>query len=213
MMHKIRSIMGKRDSRYQLEESLEIDDAFFKTVSQVENDPITGNKPAQKCGRGSQQHSAVLVMIESKPVEKLKKHKKSKKCGHLKMIVMEDLTAKSINQQVADKVNPQSNVTTDGYRSYSKLKEVIGIHKSEIVLPHEVNKVLPWVHTAISNAKRNLLGIHHMIGKEYLQNYLNEYCYKLNRRYFGQGIFERLLIASVSDTWYDKKSSLVYTHG
>jgi hypothetical protein len=54
MMHKIRSIMGKRDSRYQLEESLEIDDAFFKTVSQVENDPITGtNQPKNVAGEVS----------------------------------------------------------------------------------------------------------------------------------------------------------------
>jgi transposase-like protein len=213
MMHKIRSVMGKRDGRYQLEESLEIDDAFFKTVSQVETDPITGNKMAQKCGRGSQQQSTVLVMIESKPVEKPKKHKKSKKCGHLKMIVMDDLKSKSINQQVSEKVNPDSQVTTDGYGSYSKLKEVISIHRAEIVPPTEVNKILPWVHTAISNAKRNLLGIHHMIGRVYLQNYLNEYCYKLNRRYFGSNIFERLMVASVSDTWYDKKSTMVSTHG
>jgi hypothetical protein len=213
MMHKIRSVMGKRDGRYQLEDSLEIDDAFFKTVSPVETDPITGNKLAQKCGRGSQQQSAVLVMIESMPVEKPKKNKKSKKCGHLKMIVMDNLTSKSINQQVSDNVSSESKVITDGYVSYSKLKEVISVHRAEIVPPHEVNKILPWVHTAISNAKRNLLGIHHMIGREYLQNYLNEYCYKLNRRYFGNNIFERLLVASVSDTWYDKKSTMVYTPG
>jgi hypothetical protein len=31
---------------------------------------------------------------------------------------------------------------------------------------------------------------------EYLQNYLNEFCYKFNRRYFGQWQFERLLVAS-----------------
>jgi len=126
---------------------------------------------------------------------------------------MDNLTSKSINQQVSDNVSSESKVITDGYVSYSKLKEVISVHRSEIVPPHEVNKILPWVHTAISNAKRNMLGIHHMIGREYLQNYLNEYCYKLNRRYFGNSIFERLLVASVSDTWYDKKSRMVHTHG
>ena len=62
----------------------------------------------------------------------------------------------------------------------------------------EVSTLLPWVHTVISNAKRNLLGIHHMIGEDYLQNYLNEYCYKFNRRYFGEKLFDRLLIASAS---------------
>ncbi|HIP36061.1 MAG TPA: IS1595 family transposase, partial [Crocinitomix sp.] len=41
-----------------------------------------------------------------------------------------------------------------------------------------------WVHIAISNAKRTLLGIYHKIKGKYLQLYLDEFCYKLNRRYF-----------------------------
>ena len=35
--------------------------------------------------------------------------------------------------------------------------------------------VLPWVHSAIGIAKKALQGLHHSIGKEYLQNYLNEF--------------------------------------
>ncbi len=59
-------------------------------------------------------------------------------------------------------------------------------------------KVLVWVHIAISNAKRMLLDIFHDIKPEYLQNYLNEFCYKFNRRYFGENLFDRLMIAAVS---------------
>jgi hypothetical protein len=57
--------------------------------------------------------------------------------------------------------------------------------------------MLPWVHIAISNAKRMLLDIHHDIKPEFLQNYLNEYCYKFNRRYYGEALFDRLLKACV----------------
>lgn len=57
---------------------------------------------------------------------------------------------------------------------------------------------LPWVHIAISNAKRLFLDIYHDITGRYLQNYLNEFCYKFNRRYFGLNLFDRLLIAAVS---------------
>ncbi|MDR1455500.1 MAG: IS1595 family transposase, partial [Tannerella sp.] len=32
----------------------------------------------------------------------------------------------------------------------------------------------------------------------YLQYYLNEFCYKFNRRYFGEHIFDRILVAAVS---------------
>jgi hypothetical protein len=36
-----------------------------------------------------------------------------------------------------------------------------------------------------------------------MQNYLDEFCYKLNRRYFGQKLFDRLIIASIYPYWYD----------
>ena len=53
------------------------------------------------------------------------------------------------------------------------------------------------MHIAIANAKRNFLGIYHKIKGKYLQNYLNEFVYKLNRRYFKDAMFDRLTIASV----------------
>jgi len=36
-----------------------------------------------------------------------------------------------------------------------------------------------------------------MITERMMQNYLDEFCYKLNRRYFGQKLFDRLNIASI----------------
>jgi len=60
-----------------------------------------------------------------------------------------------------------------------------------------VNETLKWVHKGISNLKKKLLGIHHMITYKYLQNYLNEFVYILNRRYFGEKLFDRMVIAAV----------------
>jgi hypothetical protein len=51
---------------------------------------------------------------------------------------------------------------------------------------------------AIRSAKRNFTGNYHKIKKKYLQLYLNEFVYKLNRRYFGERIFDRLVIASIT---------------
>jgi ISXO2-like transposase domain len=48
------------------------------------------------------------------------------------------------------------------------------------------------VHTIIANAKRTLLGIFHSIKDKYLQLYLNEFCYKLNRRGQRDKIFDLL---------------------
>ena len=35
-----------------------------------------------------------------------------------------------------------------------------------------------------------------------VKNYLDEFCYKYNRRYFGEKVFDRALIAAVSNHWY-----------
>ena len=45
-----------------------------------------------------------------------------------------------------------------------------------------------------------LLDMHHRIDDDFLQNYLNEFCYNFNRRYMDN-IFERLMIAAVSYRW------------
>lgn len=61
---------------------------------------------------------------------------------------------------------------------------------------------LPWVHTMISNSKKMLLGVHHSVGEKYLQNYLNEFCYKLNRRNFEyRDNFDGLLLVCGGTTW------------
>jgi len=51
----------------------------------------------------------------------------------------------------------------------------------------------------IGNAKRDLQKFH-KIKRKYLQLYLNEFIYKLNRRYFGGRIFDRLIIAGITAT-------------
>ncbi len=70
------------------------------------------------------------------------------------------------------------------------------MHISEKSSPETTVELLKWIHIAISNAKRNLLGVYHSVKGKHLQGYLNEFCYKLNRR-FLKSIFERLVVASV----------------
>ena len=119
------------------------------------------------------------------------------------MIVVDDLKSETIEKQVVTNIARVSLVKTDNYRSYSKLKNLVWSHQAETVKPKDVEKVLPWVHTMISNAKRSLLGIHHMISKKYYQDYLDEFCYKVNRRYFGEQLFDRLLIACATYNYKD----------
>ncbi len=185
--------MGKRDDEYMLEGAIELDDAFFSTEISLEDK----DKPLKR-GRGSQKKTKVLVMAESKTVENPKAGKKPKKVGYLKMKVISDLKSETITKNVKDQIESTADLTTDDSTSYTKLKEHVHSHMAYVIPNEELCNMLPWVHTAISNAKRQLLGVYYKIKPEYLQYYLNRFCYKFNRRYFGEKQFERLLIAAVT---------------
>jgi len=205
-MQKIRCQMGKRDNRYQLQGDIEIDDAFYEVVDLPEKDRLGNKKPKDeklKPGRGSQRQMKVLVMVESKPNTLQKNpNKKNRIMGFAKMIVMDDLNSVGINYEVNKAINPTSLVISDGYKGYAGLNEVVSKHNAMVVPQTEAHKKLPWVHTVIANSKRLFLGVHHSIGKDYLQSYLNEFCYKLNRRKFTDDLFDRMIVAGVNDTWY-----------
>lgn len=197
IMQKIRITMGKRDAKYKLQGDIEIDDAFFEVVDLEQKPDVE-----LKRGRGSERQSKVLVMVESVPNPKQQNpHKKDRIMGFAKMIVMDDLTSTGINYEVGKSISPTSIVVSDGYRSYAGLSQIVEKHTAMVVPAKEAHIKLPWVHTVIANSKRNLLGVHHSIGKQFLQNYLNEFTWKLNRRTFHSDLFDRLITAGVNDTW------------
>ncbi|TSA34958.1 MAG: IS1595 family transposase [Porphyromonadaceae bacterium] len=198
MMQKIRVAMGARDERYELSGFTEMDEGFFKTVDSTTKG---GKKKKLKRGRGSEKQSPVLVMAETEKVKDPKNHRLSSRCKYFKMRVMPDLTYKTINRIVKDSLSPETKVKTDSYSSYNKLNEVVKKHVAKIVPSDQAGTELPWVHIAISNAKRNLLNNFHHVDDTYLQNYLDEFTYRLNRRYFGEKLFGRLLIACISYCW------------
>jgi transposase-like protein len=210
MMHKIRRVMSKRDEKYQLKGCIEFDEGFFERVDNKDVIKEKEGKNSQqstpnKRGRGSERQAKVLVMVESEPsISAPKKGKPNRKVGYLKMIVMEDLKSETINKEVGKSVDKTASVLSDGYTGYVKLKEVITNHYV-VVEPDKQKsaKIFPWVNRTISNAKKVLLGIHHnCINQQYVQNYLDEFCYKFNRRYFGDKLSDRLMIAALETTWY-----------
>ena len=95
-----------------------------------------------------------------------------------------------------EKTAPKKVQLKRGRGSQSKTFDTHVSYKSE----KKVTKtILKWVHVILGNAKRNLLGVYHMISNDYTQNYLNEFCYRLNRRYFGENLFNRMVIAVVGN--------------
>ncbi len=54
-------------------------------------------------------------------------------------------------------------------------------------------KWLPWVHIAIGNLKVFLLRTFPGVPRKYLQEHLNEFRYRLNRRFVEKQIPKRML--------------------
>lgn len=193
MLHKLRNVMGKRDNEYQLSGQVELDTAFITTLIADEQ-----KGEELKRGAGSQNKSKVIVMTESVSVEDPKPGRPPKKVNHIKMQVTNDMQAATAAGTVKEKVDSQAELITDDSTSYTKLKEVVKSHLAQVIQPEDLPKLLPWVHIAIGNVKRLLLDMHHQLRKEYLQYYLDEFCYKFNRRYFGDRLFDRLVMVAVT---------------
>jgi len=193
MLHKIRSVMGQRDAQYTLSGMIELDEGFFST----ERDEEEKTKPLKR-GRGSQKKSKVLVMVESEQVANPKNPQKPKQVNHLKMIVIPDLKAETIDLKAKTAIEQDARITTDGSTSYTNFKDHFAQHNASVIPPEEIAKTLPWVHIAISNAKSLFADMYHGIKSEFLQGYLNEFCYKFNRVKIPLDPFDRLLAVTAS---------------
>ena len=193
MVHKLRKAMGNRDDRYTLEGMIEMDEGYF-TIEASEHQHQT-----QKAGRGSKTKSNVMIMAESTVLEDLDTGKAERQCRYFKAKVLEDHQADGTDETLKNAIaNEKTIVFTDQSTSYVNIADYVEMHISEKSNETTTKETLKWVHIAISNAKRNFAGNYHKIKRKYLQLYLNEFIYKLNRRYFGERIFERLVIASIT---------------
>lgn len=192
MVHKLRKAMGNRDSRYTLEGMLEFDEGYFT----IESSEIEQEKGIR--GRGAVGKSNVAIIAESTPLEDIETGEKSSHCRYFKAKVLTDHTAEQINGTIQESIAEKSVVFSDKSTSYIDIADYVEIHITEKSDNQTTKETLRWVHIAISNAKRNFLGNHHKIKGKYLQLYLNEFVYKLNRRYFGEKLFDRLVIAGIT---------------
>lgn len=192
MVHKIRRAMGNRDAKYTLEGLIEFDEAYF-TVESSEIEQEEGVR-----GKGAVGKQNVAIMAESTPLEDLSTGKKEKHVRFFKAKVLQGHDSEEINATIKESIDNQSIVFTDKSTSYVDISDFVELHVMEKSSKQTTKETLKWVHIAISNAKRNLLGNYHKIKRKYLQLYLNEFIYKLNRRYFGEQLFERLVIANIT---------------
>ncbi len=218
MMMKYRGIMGKRDSIYKLSDQVELDVSFFPTSILVG----TGNERVLETKK-----TAVLVIAESKAIDdilagylsnvpdsegmnksskllqKSSRHNVKKVVHYIKMFALPNQQHDSIKPFVIDNVDKEATVHTDGGHNLIRIKDLVKQHIPHIETEEEVHevvtKVLPWVHIVTGDCRNGIEAIHKEIDERYLQLYLNEYCWKFNRRFFRDSkdakydLFDRLI--------------------
>ena len=176
LLHKIRKAMAERDANYQLAGLVELDDAFFGA-------PTEGGKR----GRGTEQ-TAVLVGVsvnaKGAPL-------------YVKMQIITDVKGKTLVNFAQHHIKPGTTISTDAYRSYNALAKEGYDHQPVEFNVKDNPDHLKWLHTMISNAKAFVGGTYHGLGSKHLQSYLNEFCFRTNRRHFQGQLFNRLLNACI----------------
>lgn len=164
LLDRIRTAMGQRDAQYQLSGIVELDDGY-----------VGGPGHNGKRGRGTDKARIVVALSKSDSGAAL----------FTRMKVVDDVTGKTLQQIIDEFMELGSKVECDGYRSYLKLTGVqLDARKYETGDLH-------WLHKAISNLKTFLLGTYHGRCTK-LQAYLDEFCFRFNRRMTGNQIFLRL---------------------
>lgn len=177
MLQKIRRGMRDRDSTYKLAGIVEMDDSFF-------GGPKEGG---DKRGRGS---SKTTVIVEAST--------NGGGVGYAKMTVVDHVDSATVEALVRADMRENQTVKTDGFPAYNIVDQSGHRHQRELVKGKKAHEVLTWTHILVSNAKSFILGTFHGIGKKHLQAYLDEFCYRFNRRYWEHQLFDRLVAACVN---------------
>ena len=156
--------MAQRDEKYALSGIVEMDDGY-----------VGGATHNGKHGRGTDKAKIVVALSKTENGAAL----------FMRMQAVEDVTSKTLQQVVDKAVVTAAKIECDGYRSYKNLSGVeLDAKKYE---PGDLH----WLHKAISNLKAFLLGTYHDRCTQF-QAYLDEFCFRFNRRKTGDQIFMRL---------------------
>jgi transposase-like protein len=166
-LHKIRRAMVRPD-REPLALRVEADETY-----------VGGPKPG-KAGRGAGGKMKVAGAVESGRDEA-----KGRRLGRLRLAVVDDVSAPSLERFLASAVAWSAPVATDGWSGYRGLAAAGYRHERHVVRTSsgDAAEQLPAIHLVFGLVKRWLLGTHHgAVGKKHLAAYLDEFVFRFNRR-------------------------------
>jgi len=175
MLRKFRKAMADRDSIYRLENIIEFDDT------------LVGGKRAGKRGRGAEGKRPVLVAVETR----------EKGAGFVAMQAVDSVSKITVRRFLAKHLKADQTVKTDALPALNAVSETQQ-HRKKVTPPEEAAEWLPLVHIMIGNMKTFINGTFHGVSSKCLQEYLDEFCYRFNRRFWEPELPLRLLNACLA---------------
>jgi hypothetical protein len=104
--------------------------------------------------------------------------------------VIENSSAKELGSFLRKYVSKDAELISDKWKGYTPLKNEFSKLKQ---IASDEGKNFKELHIHIMNIKGWLRGIHHHCSKEHMQDYLNEYHFRYNRRSKMETIFDVLM--------------------
>lgn len=175
MRCKITHAMARRQGEPLLRGIVELDEGFI------------GGKGSGPESRGRRQPDKTLIAMAAG-------HTPGGGLGRADLRVIDTASAASLSGAALATIAPGSVVKTDGWAGYVGLRDAGYAHLARTMsTAADVDEWLPFSHLVLANFKRWTLDIFHGVSPRHLQAYLDEYCYRLNRRDKREDIFRRLL--------------------
>ena len=180
IMHKIRIGMAHREENLTLAGFIEMDEAFFGGRTKRNN----GEKPLTK------DKVQVLILVESE----------GSQAGNLVMKVIETNQYDDLKSIVEEKVEsdpPGQWFRADGWGAHHVVIQFGHRLKMGHIPKGLQDKEMRCVSLAVSHAKQFFKGTFHHFCKIHIQRYLDEFCYRWNRRHLERQLASHLIAACV----------------
>ena len=160
LLHKLRRAMV-RPGRDRLAGVVEVDEAYW------------GGEETGVRGRQTVDKGLIIVAAQADGAG----------IGRIRLRHIPDTNRATLHGFIGQSIEPGSTVVTDGLQAYRELEGYRHDRQIQKQQPEEAPHLLPRVHRVISLLKRWLLGTHHgAIAHEHLQDYLDEFTFRFNRR-------------------------------
>jgi len=91
------------------------------------------------------------------------------------------ISGETVRQFLARHLQQGQTVRTDAFHALNTVEEIQN-HLKKVTPANEAMNWLPWVHIITGNLKKFLNGTYDGVSSRYLQEYLDEFCYRFNRR-------------------------------